>query len=497
MKYFFFMTLFGLVLTGLHAQSGLLSGKVIDAKTRDPLPFANVYVDKTTIGTTTNSSGEFTLKDAPLGNVEIVCSFVGYIPHQQKVIVAASNNKSLYIELTPNALQLSEVEVKSSRDKTWEKQLKKFENIFLGRTEDCTILNPWVLEFSNENNQMKAVASLPVEIENRALGYRLFFQLKSFSYSASGYSIFGNVRFVEMTTNNGKEALTWMKNRERAYLGSVRHLMKSILDRKINKEGFVLYKEREKGKLRSRNFSYELAHNLSLADTISITSPVVGTNEYRIKIKDKVEVHYNYDFSMTRFYVDINYPVSWLETKEGYVLIDQGGNIINGTDVFVSGDMSDARVSSMLPLDYKPGGLITIELPKKFSATRLQEKVYIHSDKPYYYAGDKIWFSAYMNYRTTGSLDTLSKVLYVDLLNSDKVIVQNCVLQIDNGRASGSFNLPSNTEPGNYILRAYTRWMRNADQAYFFNRTITVGANSTGLVLPHITFKNSISESVL
>lgn len=474
MKYYFFVTLFGLVLTGLHAQSGQISGKVIDAKTREPLPFANVYVNKTTIGTATSSAGEFILKGVTLGNVEIVCSFIGYIPHQQKVIVTATENHPLSIELTPDAQQLTEVEVKSSRDKNWEKQLRKFEKIFLGKTEDCMILNPWVIEFSNENNTMKAEASLPIEIENKILGYKLFFQLKSFISSVSGYSIVGNVRFTEMTTNNGKEALNWTKNREHAYLGSERHLMKSILDRKINKEGFVLYKEKEKGRLRSRNFSYELAHNLSLADTTSIISPVGGTNEYRINIKDKIEVHYDYDFSLTRFYVDISYPVSWLETKNGYVLVSQDGNIINGADVYISGDMSGARVSSMLPLDYKPGSLITIELPKKFSATRLQEKVYIHSDKPYYYVGDKIWFSAYMNYRTTGSLDTLSKVLYVDLLNSDKSSVQTCILQIDNGRASGSFSLPSSAKPGNYVIRAYTQWMRNYGVSQFFYQPIPV-----------------------
>jgi hypothetical protein len=474
MKYSLFVTLFALGFTGLRAQTGQLSGKVIDAKTREPLPFANVYVNKTTMGTTTDTSGEFILKGIPLGNVEIVCSFIGYIPHQLKVIIAATGNTPLAFELNPDTQQLTEVEIKSSRDKTWEKQLKKFEKVFLGVTGDCTILNPWVIEFSNENNKLKAEASLPIEIENKLLGYKLFFQLKSFSYSFSGYSIIGNVRFVEMKTSNGKDALNWMKNRERAYLGSERHLMKSILDRKINKEGFVLYKERVKGKLRSRNFSYELDHNLTTADTTALLSPVAGTNEFRINIKDKIEVHYDYDFSLTRFYVDISYPVSWLETKNGYVLINQDGNILNGAEVTISGDMAGARVSSMLPLDYKPGSLITIELPKKFSATRLREKVYVNSDKPYYYAGDEIWFSAYMNYMSSGSMDTLSRVLYVDLLNGDGISTQNRMLQIDNGRASGSLHLPANIKPGNYILRAYTQWMRNYGISQFFYQPIPI-----------------------
>src|SRR6202000_9677 len=41
---------------------------------------------------------------------------------------------------------------------------------------------------------------------------------------------------------------------------------------------------------------------------------------------------------------------------------------------------------------------------------------------------------------------------------------------------------------------AYTRWMRNSDQAYFFNRTISIGSTDQDQVLPHISFKNTITE---
>lgn len=447
----------------------------MDAKTQEPLPFANVYINHTTIGTTTNDAGEFILKNLPLGFTEIVFSSIGYTHYQQKILIkAAAENNPLFIKLNPDVQSLSEVEIKSSRDKTWEKQRKKFEKLFLGNTTNCKILNPWAIDFSQEKNVFSAKAAIPIEIENRILGYKLFFQLKDFRSSSSAYSIVGNVRFTELPTSDATEALSWTKNREHAYLGSVKHVMKSILDRKINKNGFAFYREKVKGRLRSHNFTIELENNLAPYDTLSLVAHDSGSNEYRIELKEKMEVHYYLDFSGTNYYSDINGQVSWLEVSGAYVRVDKEGTILNPSDVAISGSMAEARVSSMLPSNYKPQSIVVIETPKVFSAKRLQEKVYVHTDKPYYYPGDKIWFSVYMNYRTPGLVDTLSKVLYVDLINIDRRIEQDRILKVDSGRAAGSFGIPAKMKSGNYILRAYTQWMRNYGGAQFFYKPITL-----------------------
>ena len=123
------------------------------------------------------------------------------------------------------------------------------------------------------------------------------------------------------------------------------------------------------------------------------------------------------------------------------------------------------------------------------------EKVYIHFDKPYYAVNDTIWFKAYVTI-DLHQLSTLSKILYIDFINEGQ-LPRELKLQIVNGTASGYLILtPDFAKRGNFHVRAYTRWMRNADQAYFFNKTITIGSDASGLVLPHITFKNSISEKV-
>jgi hypothetical protein len=456
----------------LYGQTGEIAGRLVDAKTHEPLPFANVYINKTTVGTVTNDSGKFVLKKVPLGPTEIVFSFVGYTPVQQRIEVKERNDLKT-VSLNPDVQQLSEIEIKSSRDKTWEKQERKFEKIFLGVTANCKILNPWVINFTNENGVIIADASQPIEIENRILGYKLFFQLKNFRYSSTGYVIVGNVLFKELTTTIATEAIAWKKNREHAYYGSTKHLMKSILDHQISKNGFSVFRERIKGKLRSHNFTMEQQNNLTTYDTSSLVMPNSVNLEYRILLKEKMEVHYDNGFSEKNYYTDINSPISWLEVKGGTVIVGSDGTILNPTDVSVSGEMADARVSNMLPSDYRPGSIVRIEVPKNISALRLQEKPYLHTDKPYYYVGDQIWFSAYLKYKAPGLVDTLSKLLYVDLMDSSDVI-QSRMVKLDSGRGDGSFNLAKTIKPGNYFLRAYTQWMRNYGIEQFFYKPIKI-----------------------
>ncbi len=103
------------------------------------------------------------------------------------------------------------------------------------------------------------------------------------------------------------------------------------------------------------------------------------------------------------------------------------------------------------------------------------EKVYLHLDKPYYAAGDTLWFKAYVTI-DLHQPSILSKIVYVDLLSSTDSLVQSLRLPVINGFAQGNITLnPLYIRQGNYHIRAYTQWMRNFDPAYFFNKTIPIG----------------------
>lgn len=104
-----------------------------------------------------------------------------------------------------------------------------------------------------------------------------------------------------------------------------------------------------------------------------------------------------------------------------------------------------------------------------------QEKVHIHLDKPYYAIGDNIYFKAYVVNAEKNELSALSKLLYVDLINDKDSVKQSVLLELKAGLAWGDFSLPDSLREGNYRIRAYTTWMRNYGNEYYFDKTISVG----------------------
>src|ERR1700760_4735111 len=68
------------------------------------------------------------------------------------------------------------------------------------------------------------------------------------------------------------------------------------------------------------------------------------------------------------------------------------------------------------------------DLPSKiktYFADHVNEKVYLHFDKPYYAAGDTIYFKAYLTMGERHEPSSISGVLYVDLIGMDNKIGQS------------------------------------------------------------------------
>ncbi|RFZ94740.1 carboxypeptidase regulatory-like domain-containing protein [Mucilaginibacter conchicola] len=124
------------------------------------------------------------------------------------------------------------------------------------------------------------------------------------------------------------------------------------------------------------------------------------------------------------------------------------------------------------------------------------EKVYLHLDKPYYTAGDTIWFKAYVTI-DKHQPTVLSNVVYVDIANSKDSLIKILKLPVANGVAHGNILLPANIyRQGNYHLRAYTQYMRNYDPDYYFNKNITIGNSIQEGINANIKFKNAGTKPV-
>jgi hypothetical protein len=116
-----------------------------------------------------------------------------------------------------------------------------------------------------------------------------------------------------------------------------------------------------------------------------------------------------------------------------------------------------------------------VSLLKSNSEKAPIEKVYLHLDKPYYAAGDDIWFKAYVASGSDHKLSGISGALAVELISSKNTVTQSVKLPLAGGLTWGDFKLPDTIKAGYYRLRAYTRWMRNAGSEYFYDRTIYIG----------------------
>ena len=111
----------------------------------------------------------------------------------------------------------------------------------------------------------------------------------------------------------------------------------------------------------------------------------------------------------------------------------------------------------------------------RFYLTTFPEKAYLHLDKPVYAAGETVWLKAYVVEAGSHRPDTLSQVLYVDLLTPDQVLVRQQLLRVSaDGTAIGNVLLPDTLARGRYTVRAYTNWMRNTGPDSFFSQQITV-----------------------
>ena len=127
------------------------------------------------------------------------------------------------------------------------------------------------------------------------------------------------------------------------------------------------------------------------------------------------------------------------------------------------------------------------EYNKKYA----QEKVHLHLDKPYYAIGDNIWFKAYVVNTQTNEPTDISKALYVELINEENVVKTQLKLPIQAGISWGDFQLPDSLSGGNYRIRAYTQWMRNAGPAYFFDKTLKIGNSWASRVFTKTTYSFS------
>jgi len=102
------------------------------------------------------------------------------------------------------------------------------------------------------------------------------------------------------------------------------------------------------------------------------------------------------------------------------------------------------------------------------------EKVFLHLDKSEYTLGETIWIKSYLVAGSGHIPSPFSKNLYVELVNEAGDIKERLNLRSEDGLSKGSLAIQKDMTPGYYYLRAYTNWMKNQENEFFFNKKIKI-----------------------
>lgn len=228
--------------TAADAQPAAVVGVVRDAA-GSPLPGASVYLSGTTLGDATDGAGRYRVEAVPPGAYRLVASLVGYAPSVREITLTRGSRAGVDFRLDGSTLDLGTVEVEARADRRWPRKLEEFTRVLLGETVNAAetrILNPEVLDLRLRWGTLRAEAAAPLVIENRALGYRLTYDLHTFEAGATQVRYHGDERFEALVPADSAEAERWAAARARAYRGSLRHLLRALLTGDAEVEGFTL-----------------------------------------------------------------------------------------------------------------------------------------------------------------------------------------------------------------------------------------------------------------
>lgn len=122
--------LFIFLLIGLHttrAQKGTLKGRVYNEINNESIPFANILLEGTQMGTTTDEDGQYEFEDLEPGIYNLTCSFLGFqTVYIQEITISSTSTTEIDIAMTEESALLDQVIVRSNRiEKSQESPLSK------------------------------------------------------------------------------------------------------------------------------------------------------------------------------------------------------------------------------------------------------------------------------------------------------------------------------------------------------------------------------------
>ena len=119
--------------------------------------------------------------------------------------------------------------------------------------------------------------------------------------------------------------------------------------------------------------------------------------------------------------------------------------------------------------------IVTSSFINYYTTGGVQEKLYVVTDKPFYSAGDTIYFSAFLVNSFYFNRTTDTKFIYVELIDATGNVVHRMRVMGSDGRFHNAIPLSTKTTSGKYTLRAYSKWQTNSGNELLFSRQLEIG----------------------
>lgn len=125
-----------------HTDANIF-GHVVDAQTGEHLPYVTVNIKGTTIVTTTDGTGHYTLKDLPVGKFTLEARYVGYEALSIDVVIVKKKSQEVNFDLKESIVSLNEIVVSANRNETTRKMAPTLVSVLdtktFERTNSCTV----------------------------------------------------------------------------------------------------------------------------------------------------------------------------------------------------------------------------------------------------------------------------------------------------------------------------------------------------------------------
>lgn len=364
----FYIFLFGTALvvglehvSGQDVSFGTIEGKVISKATGEPLLGVHVFLSGTKIGTVSDQNGNYRLDGISPGLHRIVASSIGFGRVIEDLSFIEGETRAINIELTPKVYELDEIYA-GNLDEKWERHLERFTKLFIGESalaDSVIILNPEVLRFDSKWwGKFTAEALAPLQIENRSLGYSVTYYLEEFYHTGTRTRWDGEPLFTELQPENEMEAQRWKINREKAYKGSLRHFLISLVEKSIEEDGFVVYH------VQRSTFDYSPGSKFKVSENRLIEN-AENDHFYHVEFNGRLEIYYTEapeDPLYVRWSPGVNrapndIQTSYLDLNLRRITIDADGEVKEPYGATRFGYFAFHRLADQTPREYRPESL--------------------------------------------------------------------------------------------------------------------------------------------